>query len=80
LRLFFSGVLLQNFPIKMPALTLLVEWIASLSFTETIGIGLLGIFGIKAVGSEVKSTIQEAVIPAALIFGVIYFVANKSKT
>jgi hypothetical protein len=64
----------------MPILTLVIGWFARLSFMEVITLGTLGIFGIKTVSSEVKSTIQEAVIPAAVIFGVIYFVANKSKT
>ena len=64
----------------MPIIATIIAWFTELSFFEALTVGALGLFGIKAVGSEIKSTFKEAVIPAAVIFGVIYFIANKSKT
>lgn len=64
----------------MPIIAPIVAWFTELSFFEFLTVSALGFFGIKAVGSEIKSTFKEAVIPAAVIFGVIYFIANKSKT
>jgi predicted tellurium resistance membrane protein TerC len=63
----------------MPILAPLIAWIAELSFFEALTVGTLGFFGIKLVSNEVKSTVKEAVIPAALIFGVIYWMVSRRK-
>lgn len=63
----------------MPFLAPIIAWFAELSFFEALTVGALGLFGIKAVGNEVKSTFKEAVIPAAIIGGIIYFLVNRSK-
>lgn len=63
----------------MPIIASIIAWFTELSFFEVLTIGALGLFGIKTVGNEVKSTFKEAVIPAALIFGVIYFISARSK-
>jgi hypothetical protein len=63
----------------MPFLAPVIAWLTELSFFEFLTVGALGLVGVKAVGNEIKSTIKEAVIPAAIIGGVIYFLVNKSK-
>ena len=63
----------------MPFIAPFIAWLTELSFFEFLTVGALGLFGVKAVGNEIKSTIKEAVIPAAIIGGIIYFLVNKSK-
>jgi hypothetical protein len=63
----------------MPIIAPIIAWLTELSFFEFLTVGALGLFGIKAAGSEIKSTIKEAVIPAAIIFGVIYFISSRPK-
>jgi hypothetical protein len=63
----------------MPIIASIIAWFTELSFGEAAITATLGLFGIKLVGSEIKSTIKEAVIPAALIFGVIYFLSSRQK-
>ena len=63
----------------MPIIAPIIAWLTELSFGEAIIAGTLGFLGIKVVGSEIKSTFKEAIIPAALIFGAIYYLSSKSQ-